>query len=328
MVREEGTVQEPGDVPQPQAGDFLEGKETEELPPAEGEGGKSLEGETGPEDPEEEPVEDDPAVLERNPGVPSDESLCKMIENLLKPPSAQGNVKSRIVQAVLLAHGVSLEEDRPMASLLSAKLKLATHLLTEGVAYSSECLSETFAINDPRDEALRLSAYLFAMLTPSAAYDYSMKARTGALLSDFEHSFPHYRTFKSLYNKLLSVWDISAIGFTPAMVARLGGSAEMESFLLSLRQEARNNLEVQAPHKSLKSLPAFYANNFGSGSDLYSCMELIAEGKQDSESAAFIEAVLERFCDKKDETFVLSPQKVESVLKEEWARLESYRLDY
>ena len=64
----------------------------------------------------------------------------------------------------------------------------------------------------------------------------------------------------------------------------------------------------------MKALPVLYNTCFGAGSDFYECMQLIADDKKDSDSVEFIEEILSEYCNKQDDTFMISMDKIENRL--------------
>lgn len=205
-------------------------------------------------------VEEDPVLLVNGRFAPSDDVFCGMIRNLLKKvTSTKDQLTSVIVQAVLLANAAGLEKGRPKAERLSSQLKLATHLFTEDIKYSSEYMTTVFANPNNENQALMLSSYLFAMLTPSDAFDYGMKNQTEMFFSNYENYFSRFNVFKPLFNVLLTVQAASPTGFSTATIVLLGSDAESENFMKGLQKGARDFLTVQSPKTRMKALPLLYS---------------------------------------------------------------------
>ena len=250
--------------------------------------------------------------------APSDKELCvAVLGTLVFPADSMEDLRDNIASAVLLAAGASMEKDRPAASRLYSQLRLATHM-AGGTLYSAEKLAEAFPDPENSIPALLLASLLFAMLNPSVPYDYTLRNQTLSYFSDYDGYFEGYGSFKPLFNKLLSVYPVSPTGFSPSVISLIGTEAEKEAFLDELRKEAKNLLVVQAPKTRMKVLPILYSNCFGPSSDLYACMEIIAEGKDDAESIALVESVLEDYCTGQDDVFTLSDDKVEEMLDRAW----------
>lgn len=264
-------------------------------------------------------------------GVPTDEEFSAVIHELLTKETKENQLTKTIVNALLLARGAGLATNRPGSKRLSAQLRLATNLLRDECNYSSEFLGNTFANSEIDVPALTLAAYMYALLTPAVTYDYGLKAQTEQYLSDFDIYFEELTAFKALFNKLLSVRSVKASGFTPAVIALLGNEAESERFIKTLRREAKVHLTVNTPKTRMKALPVMYGSEFGVGSNLYNCMQVIADGKTDSESLEWVEAVLGDFCEITDGEYALNEDKIEHRLNEAWDYANSkskFRLEY
>lgn len=274
----------------------------------------------------------DPSELLKMRDAPSDESFCALISKLLnRPVSTRDQLTSVIVQSVLLANGAALEKDRPQAHKYADQLKLATHLLLGDAPYSSERLTAVFTNPEDDNKALLLSAYLFAMFNPSVSYDYGLRNQTEMFFSQYERLFDRFGAFKPLFNKLMSVQSIATTGFSLATIALLGSAAESEAFIDGLRKEAKNYLVVQPPKTRMKALPSLYNNCFGAGSDLYECMRIVADDKEDQDSIEFVETILSEYCNRQNDAFTLNSVKVEERLSNEWDKINAknkFKLEY
>ena len=267
--------------------------------------------------------------------APSDEEFCTLISKVINQPAeTPKQVKSAIVQAVLLANGAELEEDRPDAGLYSSQLKLATHLLLGESPYSSENVTSVFPDPQNENKALLLSAYLFAMLNPSVSHDNTLWAEAKNYLSDYDTLFIGFGAFKQLFNKLIAVKDFE-LGFSQSVIASLGSAAEIDALIGKLRNAAKNYLVLQIPNIPIKLLPRLYGKCFGTGSALYNCMSIISEGKKDKKSIDVVEKNLAMYCDKQDDSFIINTSKVENILDSEWESIKketkdksTFKLDY
>lgn len=274
----------------------------------------------------------DPSALLKTSETPSDDVLCALISKLLnRQVSTNEQITSVIVQSVILANGAGLANDRPNAQKYAEQLKVATHLILGEMPYSSEHLTAIFANPDEENKTLLLSAYLFAMLNPSVSYDYGLRNQTEMFFSQYERYFEQYSAFKPLFNKLLSVQSIATAGFTPAVISLLGSAAESERFIGGLRKEAKNYLSVQSPKTRMKVLPILYTNCFGLGSDLFECMTIIAEDKEDQDSVEYVETILAEYCNRQNDAFILNSWKIEESLANEWDKIvekNKFKLEY
>lgn len=263
--------------------------------------------------------------------TPYDEEFLGLINELLERKSGDEDPAPAIVSAVLLAKGAGLAPGCPKCKKLSAQLRLAANLLTDECVYSSECLSEVFSDPETDPPALALAAYMQAMLTPAAAYDYGLQTRTGNYMEKYDTFFGELMPFKPLFNKLLGVKKVREGGFTPAVIALLGNEDESERFIGDLRGRAKENLTVVMPKTRMKALPVMYNNEFGPGSDLHSCMEMIADGRTDGESLEWVETVLSGFVEESGGVFTISGSKIEERLNKAWSDANpknKFKLEY
>lgn len=249
---------------------------------------------------------------------PSDDEFCQVIHAILNSDIEESELTATIVNAVLLARGAGLAHNCPNSKQLSSQLRLATNLMLDECNYSSEFLATSFGNAEADVPALTLAAYMYALLTPAVMYDYGLKAQTEQYLSDYEIYFDGLDAFKALFNKLMGVRSVKASGFTPAVIALLGNEAESERFVKSLRKEAQANLTVNTPKTRMKALPVMYNAEFGVGSDLRQSLEIIAEGKTDSDSIEWLEAILSEYCEVTEGVYCVIEDKIEDRLNQAW----------
>ena len=259
-----------------------------------------------------------PAELLQKDTLPADDEFCQVVCNILNREAATlEELKTIILNGVLLAYGAGLEEDRRRSEEFSLQLRLATNVLTESSAYTSERLAKAFPHIDGENEAMALAAYLFAMLAPSRPFDYGLINQTRMLFDDYEIRFADFPTFKPLFNKLVFLLKNSSTGLSPGMIALLGSKEKNEAFIDSLKKRAKEYLTVQMPKARMKALPILYADCFGSGSDLYNCMVSIGENKK--EDLEMVQLTLHDFCDVQNSTYVLNETKIVEYLDNQWS---------
>ncbi len=278
-------------------------------------------------------AENELSILVKSKKVPSDETFCQVMNSLLQEPYQTKNSLSQIiVQTVLLADGAALESDRPLTKKLSLQIKLATHLMLDDQhSYSSQTLSSAFDDPDNDNKALMLSSYLFAMLTPSVAFDYGLKDQTDMFLSEFMNYFSNYVPFKKLFSKFIEIRDYSSTGFSPTVVALLGTEEEYEEYMRTLSREAMTHLTFQTPHRSMRTLPLLYNLLFGKNSDFYTSMEMIANNQRDDESIGLIHEILVDYCDESTGEYDIKDYKIDTKLTEGWGKVNpknNFKLEY
>lgn len=169
------------------------------------------------------------------------------------------------------------------------------------------------------------------MLNSSVPYDYGLRNQTKMFFSQYERYFDKLGAFKPLFNKLMLVQSIATTGFSPATIALLGSAAKSEAFIDGMRKEANNYLVVQSPKTRMKALSLLYNNCFGSGSDLYECMKIIADNKQEQDSIEYVETILSEYCNRQNDIFSLNRGMVEERLNNEWDKINAknkFKLEY
>lgn len=125
-----------------------------------------------------------PQALLEQKRVPSDDAFCRVIHGLLSGETKESELKTTIVNAVLLARGAGLAQNCPNSRQLSSQLRLATNLMLDECSYSSAFLSSTFGNAEKDVPALTLAAYMYALLAPAVMYDYGLRAQSEQYLSD------------------------------------------------------------------------------------------------------------------------------------------------
>ena len=262
--------------------------------------------------------------------TPTDDEFIETIHSVLNTTvfSAE-ELNDSVVNAILLADGASLIAGCKKCKVLSDELQLATGLFIREHAYTSECLAAAFAEPVSDDSCIMLASYLHALLTPSTAYDYGLKNQADMFLANFDEYFCGLQNFKTLFNKVMSVREVSPLGFSPAIIALLGSEIENEHFMADMRTSANSNLIVKSPKTRMKALPVMYNACFGLGSDLYECMKIIAENRV--EDVEYVEATLSEYCDEQNGIYSLSMIKVEAKLDSAWDSANSkssFKLEY
>lgn len=270
-----------------------------------------------------------PAELLAKKSIPTDDEFCNVVYSIINSEAKTvGQLRTSIVNAILLAKGAGLEASRPKVKNLAKQLCLATNILNPEGQYSSVVITNAFPDIKPEDSAPALATYIFALLTPSVRFDYALNSQIEMLFDNYEGYFGRFEAFKPLFNKLLSVCSISGEGFTPAAIALLGDSAESESFLADLKKQASQYLIVQAPKTHMRALLTLYSDCFDSKSDLYECMSIIAEGKRDHENLGFVQMVLDDFCKVQENMYILDESKIEEQLTAKWSEKNKFKLEY
>lgn len=279
------------------------------------------------------------SLLEKNV-TPTDEEFCTVLEQLInREAKTKEQLIAMIAQSVSFAKAVGdvsykengVSKDYQESYKLSAQIRLASNLMLHECIYTSEFLASVFVDPENEDPALMLAAYLFAMLIPGMPFDYGLRSQTGVFLEEFGRYFSEFAAFKPLFNKLMSVREVTATGFSPAFVSLLGDEAESEKFINELRVSARECLIVKTPKTRMKALPPMYSACFGIGSELYDCMSIISENKQDKDDVELVEMILNEYCDEQHGERSLSGFKIENKLTKAWYDVNpknKFKLEY
>ena len=260
---------------------------------------------------------------------PTDDELLSVISSILDGQNGNAfSESSHIAQALLLGKAASFSRNYEKCKTLYLQLSLATKSPLENIAYTSENLSNI--LNGATSKAIILSSYLFALLIPGAAYDYALKGQADEYLAAYENYFPGLMEIKPLFAKLNTVRSIVPVGFSEAVLTRLGSDAESEDYVNSLQSRANALLFVVAPRTRMKALPSLYNSFFGKGSDLYSCLEIIS--KNNTTEIDLVNTVLADYCDDLEGTLTINREKVELKLNNIWFSVNgegsSFQLEY
>ena len=260
---------------------------------------------------------------------PTDDALFEMITSILNEKSGNAfSENSYIAQALLLAKAASYSPNNIKCRALYRQLSLATKSPLEEIVYTSENLSNELNVN--ASETIILASYLFGLLIPGAAYDYSLKGQAEEYLRSFESYFPNLLAVKPLFAKLNTVRDVVPVGFTEAVLTRLGSDTESENYAKSIQSQARNLLIVSTPKTRMKALPSLYSACFGKGSDLYSCLEIVS--RNDVGGAELVNIALADYCDEREGNLIINNEKIDQKLDNEWFKVNgegsSFQLEY
>ena len=248
-----------------------------------------------------------------------DTTFAACIAALSSGKMASVGVISDIVRATILARSASFYKGYDKCSRLANKLLLATHLPLANYQYTSEAISD--ALSDCGNEYIKLAIYIQALLTPASSYDYLLYSMAEGAFKDFDTDFSHSRYAKPLFNKLLSVHEVLPMGFSASVMSLLGSATEQKQYAEMLQSKARDALTLPRIKTQIKDLPMLYTKCFGSGSEIYDCIKIIAENKV--EEVDWVREVLTQYCDGKNEELVISEENIATVLDATWDEVNS-----
>ncbi len=245
---------------------------------------------------------------------PDDSTFCSLVESIASGSFLSNGILNDVPRATLLARAASLDKANEKCSRLAQKLLLATHLPIGDYQYSSEMVSD--ALSDCEDEYLKLAIYMQSLLTPASSYDFVLNQMAEESFKSFEKEFPSLDVAKQLYNKMIRIHEVLPMGFSPSIMVLLGDDKARKQYAEKLQKQAKDLLNIPNIKTRIKTLPALYNKSFGSGSDLYSCMQCIADNNV--EELEWVKVVLKQYCDTKSDELILSSERIDAMLDSSW----------
>ena len=237
------------------------------------------------------------ALVEGNK-TPTDGEFYEIIMSFLKgTKGSRISDKSPIIEAVLMAKAAAGIKGNRKCSMFYKQLLLATRLPLEKLHYSSENLAEVFTDDKDQLEAAKLAAYMNALVYPERSYDYGLTGSAKSYLRDFNRVFPNFPSCKALFSELNVIDETIPSGFSPSVLARLSDAVTSEKYVSGLQNLAKDYMNVPVAKARLKFLPILYSKCFGSNSDLYSAMGVIASN--DIDNLDLVKACLLDYCEDK-----------------------------
>lgn len=248
-----------------------------------------------------------------NPSAPSDEELEGLILDLI---TQQAVSDQPLIQAALLAKAASFSEKNVRCGRLYRQMLLATRLPLDEVRYSGVELEETFPQLDPDHQGLILAAYLYALLSPAQAYDYTLQAKAEQLLRDYESWFPDYPQVKALFHTLCSIERLAPGGFSDVAISRLGSEEESQQFLQDLQSKAASLMAEPVIKAKMNGIPEFLTACFGRSSDLRPCMDIIQRDAR--EEKELVLEVLKEFSQEHAGNLEIQQDLIDQFIDRQW----------
>ena len=271
---------------------------------------------------DESVAEGDFVNLAEQRDAPTDAQFGQLISEILNTEvNCEEKLNSVIVKAVLLAYSAGMEADRPHSKALSEQLRLATGLLVDDGVYTSDNFLSVFRSSEDTDVALEFSAYMLAMLKSTMSFD--LKHQVENLFKNYDEYFKELPAFKSLFNTVLMSQKWYSGGLTPAIVALLGDDDKKVLFERKLRKDAEANLSVTTPSIKFKEVRQLFTKCFGKGSELYDCLEVIADGKDDVD---IVKIGFSEFTAK--DSYDVDDEKIDAYINKKWDEFNKKELKY
>ena len=197
--------------------------------------------------------------------------------------------------AIALLKSVCGQKGFERSSVFYGQVSLAVNSPLEREEYTGANIALAFPVYDEGNKGFALAAYCLAMLAPKHGYDYVLHEACESHLNSFAELFPSFSIVKSLFGELFRVWDmLPKSGFSPSVLAGIGNDTERREVISDIQDKAKMLLEPPMFKAAMSRLPAFSQVCFGNGSDLYSCMEIIANNSEEESSR--VEHILNAYC--------------------------------
>lgn len=226
-----------------------------------------------------------------------DEKVQEIIKALLHRGDYEynketGTVHDDIVKAFILARTA---EKLPGCQKLYTQIALALGAFDgKKVNNSGETLTTIFTEDEGHGSVLMLAAYIYAMLFPSKAHDYTLSGKITSIFSSYDEIFEGYGWVKDLFHKLQKSRCWINGGYSEAVLNLLSSEEARERKILELQKQAEELLEVPKIKFKIVALPQFLLNCFGVESDFHLYLDAVLNNSvADSEE---IREFLKEFC--------------------------------
>lgn len=229
-----------------------------------------------------------------------DETAISLADDIMnEAPAADDTDRySGIETALALLKCVSGREGFEQSTMRHLQLSLAVDSPLGHEDYTGAHLIEAFPDVSANNEGFMLAAYCHALCTPASSYDHDIRQLSQHCLDEYDDLFPTYPMVKALFVDLMHVNDVLPDGgFTSSILKEIGGDAERQQLLREISQDATRLCSIPRTPKfrAMKALAPFTKICFGQQSELYACMQVIAENRQ--ENATAVERVFNKYFD-------------------------------
>lgn len=141
-------------------------------------------------------------------------------------------------------------------------------------------------------------------------------------MNSYDMVFPSFGVAKPLFHKLCSVADVSMHGFTPNIIAMLSDAMSSAEHLDRIREEARVMQRSIKLSAHFNGAPELLDKCFGASSDLYLCLQSVADDARDKNNIEFARAVLAEYCERSQNAFTTSEDKIRDVINNAWRSIK------
>lgn len=252
-----------------------------------------------------------------------DSKIQEIIKKLVKRGNYRrnkktGEVHDDLIQAYMLAR---TSEKLPGCQKIYKQLAAALGLFDDKkVNNSGESLTTIFPEEEEKGNILMLSAYLYAMLFPAKARDYTLSGNVDNVFCRFGDIFPGYSWAKDLFHVLKDSSCWLKGGFSEPMLNALSSEEAREQKFLELKNRAKELLEVPKIKLKIPYLPQFLSNCFGVDSDFHLYLDAVYNNSiGDCEE---IRVFLNEFCtlDEERSSYEVDADRVESYINKNYRK--------
>lgn len=266
------------------------------------------------------------AALAGRQDTPNDELFIKLAGRLVgeikldKPSEAEyGNLG---LAMTLLSASSQIEGHEQRKKLLEL-IDLATGLGMCRLDRSGTGIARAFTGNESKYEPLMLGALIAGMVAPKALQDYTLKSMGSGYLKSFSEIFPSYPEFKPLLNCLNRALNLffesgPREGFSNRVIMVLDDRKASKKAVDEVSREAKTLVNPPRFNTYVNGTAELVKTCLGKGSDLYECMQIIANGNWSDRE--LVEATLDLYLD--EDTGEISDDAIGNTIDRVWRQLK------
>lgn len=250
-----------------------------------------------------------------NGSIPSDESMAVLIHQMLQEGASSydaHHMHDQVVEVLVLAKTLSSVSAFPLCKSIYEQLNAAIPLFEEDAVHTGLGLTNIFSNENEFTPAARFCAYLYGMLFPSQAHDYTFHALCESAFWDYEQQFPGLEELKTLYHKALTALQQIPNGFSPSNLAMLSDSNQRQKRMDSICARARGCLNPPTVKQLIRGMPDLISMCFGNKSDIYTALMIVSNHAVNDRE--LVQIVVEQFTDDNG----IDREKVERYLDTQW----------
>ena len=248
--------------------------------------------------------------------IPTDAQMAELIDRMLAEGERSHDIsrcRDQIVEALVLAKLLSDSGRFPACAALYAQLHAAVPFLQDGAANGGDALTNIFATETKYTPAARLCAYIYGMLFPARAHDYTFASLSRSAFVDFEAQFPGFEALKPLYHKAMQAPETVPAAFSPANLSMLLDARLRAERMADIRQRACELLKLPTVKVMINGVPELIDLCFGPESELHEAVNIVAEN--DVARRELVELTLDAYSRDGE----IDTGKVDETLNRQWS---------